>query len=1267
MKKIKKIAVLLLITFLLNLTFSIVFTSTEKNKIDLNLSNGKGTIDNISINFLNRNFTTYYIDSPFSINNYVLKIKNNNGVNLTIEDENNNILPFCFKFNESCGYCPKPWIEYKGHCYLIPKDNNGNLLSYNWLDSLNYCSQKGAYLVVINNDNEAKFLVDLINKTTSLNTGNKFWVGLFQGYDSAKPNSNWIWLKKSSWFKWLYGEPDDTGGIENNDENCGAIYSNIPAWELSDEDCSDTYYFICERRPFYSNISYVKVNLTKSFFVKEGKSVLFNASKKSYMQINLTELANKQFFNLTISFWFKRSDLSNNTEYLLTLESWSNAIFIDNNYLKVNIRSNITTYNSAKTYLITKLNNTSWNYFVITFNRGNLSFYLNGKLVKIIKNNLTYVPFYNYLTKIGSQYNNYYFNGNIDEIRIINNAWNHKKVLNCYFEGKCDDNKTLYYFSFDKNNPLLTYNNVSFDFGIKYKKVNKIYLYNGFFNAKTGFEVFPFYNDFKLNFSGSLANNAYLDLKNQKLVLTKNLNGQIGYLYWILKNNSLLENFEAELIFKAYGGSGADAIWLGVFDKNYSGTSEDIVNNGYHFTFDEYQNRICFTNSTKGNGKGILCSSEYTIDNGSKHLGKIIFNKGNVLIYYDNNLKINTSDKNYLDYSKNFGNYLIVGGRTGALTNYHELFYFQLMPYFSEIKLFNSTQDFKLKLRPNSISLKKSSSQFIQTKNNTYLFGNITLNITEIKIPFNYSDCDYWIRRWCFKRTNISLIETKGDESNNEGNEFIDIVPFDYNKDNLIDFLQIDYDSYPNYDDFMVWINNRTNLIAKNLMFNFPSGYEPDSYSKLRVKNPFYYLFYTQSFTSKLYLNFFNRLDLSKYGYRYLDNIDENSGFLNILDNSLIIEAWKEEIGTNYNYSEVLGLVNYSNFNENNKLELKIIENSKKLNIINKLSSVGHFSDNVNYITIFYIEDWASVLMNEYYIKDINNVSLTRSLIHLFDNVNNNDFLTIYDGINYLKTAFPFDLDLDGYDELLFVYYNASDKKYYLNYYDFQNDKIYQINTIDKIVGFNASKIIPVDYNNDGLLDLLFVRNHINDYILLLNQGADGTINTFYAHWPNNVRFPYYFLANNTYFYTFTFNNSIHQYLIENSYSKNNYLPWFNETAFLPIFNCSYYDFYYECKLKGLRLNSNYFVLVGNLSNHKFNSPAFKPIRFFYPLPLGNYCEKLLKNNITFSSKYYSCSYYLNKFITKNLANYWLFTLFNGTILSSNFIFKGIKNIKNNN
>jgi len=180
--------------------------------------------------------------------------------------------------------------------------------------------------------------------------------------------------------------------------------------------------------------------------------------------------------------------------------------------------------------------------------------------------------------------------------------------------------------------------------------------------------------------NGHLDGDAHYDPVTRTLILTDNVGSQLGYLYFPEAPSDPV-GFVANFTFRAYGGTGADAIWLGVYDTTHDGTTEDVVNGGYHVTFDEYQDRIAFTNSTVDNGAPLTYVTVKNIDNGVWHDVIVFFwydpatRNASVVVYYDGKEEINYTVKvAYSQINVMLGKgELVFGGRTGALTNYHEL------------------------------------------------------------------------------------------------------------------------------------------------------------------------------------------------------------------------------------------------------------------------------------------------------------------------------------------------------------------------------------------------------------------------------------------------------------------------------------------------------------------------------------------------------------------------------------------------------------------
>jgi hypothetical protein len=184
------------------------------------------------------------------------------------------------------------------------------------------------------------------------------------------------------------------------------------------------------------------------------------------------------------------------------------------------------------------------------------------------------------------------------------------------------------------------------------------------------------YEDFSKPPSGTLAGSATYDSSGRYIQLTPASTNQLGYLYYT-RVPANPQGFYARFHFWTGGGTGADALWLGAYDTSYSGTREDVVNGGYHFTFDEYQDRIAFTKSTVDNGNPIASASQADLDNSKWRLAEVYFwydgVKACARILLDGAQKVLACDAQPQQNVANGVGQLIIGGRTGGLTNYHRV------------------------------------------------------------------------------------------------------------------------------------------------------------------------------------------------------------------------------------------------------------------------------------------------------------------------------------------------------------------------------------------------------------------------------------------------------------------------------------------------------------------------------------------------------------------------------------------------------------------
>jgi hypothetical protein len=164
--------------------------------------------------------------------------------------------------------------------------------------------------------------------------------------------------------------------------------------------------------------------------------------------------------------------------------------------------------------------------------------------------------------------------------------------------------------------------------------------------------------------SGNTANTFY-DGPNKRLQLTSAAGNQFGSCTYTLAPS---DGFYSRFLFQSGTGNGADATWFFAYNATGPGVSEDEVDGGYHFTFDEYQAQVCYTKSTTANGPGITCSAQATIGNNVTHKAEIYHSGLNAKILYDGTQVVNANDTvaNAKTNTK-FG----VAARTGGQNNRH--------------------------------------------------------------------------------------------------------------------------------------------------------------------------------------------------------------------------------------------------------------------------------------------------------------------------------------------------------------------------------------------------------------------------------------------------------------------------------------------------------------------------------------------------------------------------------------------------------------------
>ncbi|XP_035285545.1 asialoglycoprotein receptor 1-like isoform X1 [Anguilla anguilla] len=134
--------------------------------------------------------------------------------------------------------CLTGWRLHQGKCYFFSTDK------MNWSQSQEYCTSKGAQLVIINNQQEQNFVSSRINET--------HWIGL----SDRNTEGQWVWvdgtpLDRSGTQYWWAKEPDNwMGAGDPSGEDCAALgdhNGNPDRW--FDASCGKIKKFVCETLP----------------------------------------------------------------------------------------------------------------------------------------------------------------------------------------------------------------------------------------------------------------------------------------------------------------------------------------------------------------------------------------------------------------------------------------------------------------------------------------------------------------------------------------------------------------------------------------------------------------------------------------------------------------------------------------------------------------------------------------------------------------------------------------------------------------------------------------------------------------------------------------------------------------------------------------------------------------------------------------------------------------------------------------------------------
>ncbi|XP_068077452.2 asialoglycoprotein receptor 2 [Danio rerio] len=133
------------------------------------------------------------------------------------------------------GCSDSAWVPFGNSCYLFSRDK------MNWTEAKDYCEEKGAWLLKIEDDSEDEwqFVTDFANPT-------HYWIGL-----TDQNTGQWRWADGTNYTMnkehWGPGQPDEwtEHSLGEEGEDCAEItYESL----LNDLHCSSKIKFICEMK-----------------------------------------------------------------------------------------------------------------------------------------------------------------------------------------------------------------------------------------------------------------------------------------------------------------------------------------------------------------------------------------------------------------------------------------------------------------------------------------------------------------------------------------------------------------------------------------------------------------------------------------------------------------------------------------------------------------------------------------------------------------------------------------------------------------------------------------------------------------------------------------------------------------------------------------------------------------------------------------------------------------------------------------------------------
>ncbi|XP_041496531.1 killer cell lectin-like receptor subfamily B member 1B allele C isoform X2 [Microtus oregoni] len=120
--------------------------------------------------------------------------------------------------------CPNDWLQHPEKCILFSQENGV------WKEGLSNCTRKGATLLLIQDQEDLRFIKDSIKEK-----GNSFWIGL----NYTLPDKHWRWINGST----LSSDVLKITG-ETKINSCVVVSKD----NLVSENCDSENKWICQKK-----------------------------------------------------------------------------------------------------------------------------------------------------------------------------------------------------------------------------------------------------------------------------------------------------------------------------------------------------------------------------------------------------------------------------------------------------------------------------------------------------------------------------------------------------------------------------------------------------------------------------------------------------------------------------------------------------------------------------------------------------------------------------------------------------------------------------------------------------------------------------------------------------------------------------------------------------------------------------------------------------------------------------------------------------------